>query len=79
MAKVLRKAVAQISATKACSSFNTLSIVGVELHWRNSSSFKWPTPVDPNCNILFDQLDKSCPHQEFFTQGNYQLPGGYHS
>jgi hypothetical protein len=37
MSKVLRKETSQISATKACSSFKTLSTMGVGLHWRNSS------------------------------------------
>jgi hypothetical protein len=48
MPKVLRKETAQITAIKAYSSFNTFSTVGVRLHWRNSSSLKWSTQMDPD-------------------------------
>jgi transposase InsO family protein len=69
MPKVLREATTQISATKACSSFSTLSTVGVGIHWRNSSSFKWLAKMDLDYNRLFHQVDRGCPHQECFTQG----------
>jgi hypothetical protein len=61
MPKVLREATTQISATKSCSSFNTISIVGVGIHWRNSSSFKWLAQMDPDCNRLFHQVDRISP------------------
>jgi hypothetical protein len=73
MSKILRKATAQISATKACSSFNTLSAMGVGLHWGDSSCFKWSTQMDLNCNRLFHQVDRSYPHQECFTQSDHWL------
>jgi hypothetical protein len=73
------KTTAQITAIKAYSSFGTFSVVGVRLHWRNSSSLKRPTQVDPDCDRLLHQVDRSYPYQEYFSQSNYQLPGGYHS
>jgi hypothetical protein len=79
MSKVLRKATAQIAAIEIHSSFSTFLAVGVGLHRKDSSSLKWSAQMDPECNRLFHQVDRRCPHQKRITQSNYQLPGGYHS
>jgi hypothetical protein len=79
MPKVLKKTAAQIAAIKTHSGFDTFSAVGVGLHRRNSTSLKWSTQMDPDCERLFHQVDRSGPHQKRITESNHQLPGGYHS
>jgi hypothetical protein len=63
MPKVLKKTEAQIATIKTHSSFDTFSAVGVGLHRRNSTSLKWSTQMDPDCERLFHQVDRSGPHR----------------
>jgi len=57
MPKVLRKEVAQISAIEAYNSFSAFSAMGIGLHWRNSSSLKWSTQMDPDYYRFLHQVD----------------------
>ena len=50
MPEVLREAAAQIPAVETYGGLSALSVVGIGLHWGNSSSLKWPAQMDSNYN-----------------------------